>query len=65
MHSAHPWPPPAAALQSFHTAGRDGLSFGLGPFKKKNEYQQNPYTPASHGVNQVLCSVIANQMQKS
>ena len=41
MHSAHHGPPPAAALLSFHTAGRDRLSFGLAPFKKKNEYQEN------------------------
>jgi hypothetical protein len=47
MHSAHHGPPPAAALLSFHTAGRDRLSFGLSPFKKKTNINKTvPYTPA-------------------
>ena len=47
MHSAHHGPPPAAVLLSFHTAGRDRLSFGLAPFKKKTNINKTvPYTPA-------------------
>ena len=50
MHSAHHGPPPAAALLSFHTAGRDRLSFGLAPFKKKRISRKRFRTHPLHTV---------------